>query len=119
MADENIQETPGPSPRGRTDHDLLILIWERLGTQAMAIKEIQHTLRLQDRAIVDEQERLDGRYVPRVEWRPYRVTLDLIGVAVVLGIVGAVLYLVIRGGPAGHTKAPDPPAHTRLAGDAR
>lgn len=116
MIDRDIHETPGPSNGGhglpRSDHDLLRLIWERQGQQGKAIEDIKLTLAKQN-------EEADRRYVTQAEFAPYRTAMNLIACAGLLAVVGAILYLVVRGGPGGHADKPTEPPISTTAADHR
>jgi hypothetical protein len=111
MPDRDIHETPRGG-RPQTDHELLLLLTERLGQMSKQLTDIAQHLGGLD-------EKYDQRYVSREEFWPVK-TIVYGGAAIVLiAVVGALVAVVIRS-DAGRAEAEQiPPAHTRIAGDSR
>jgi len=110
---DDIQQTPNPiDSMPATDRDILRLIAERQRIMGQSVKDLRDDFAAFKNGLDD---RLDNKYLTRSEFAPYRTGLNLVAGAVALAVIGALLYLVIRGGPAGHSTS-NPTSTSALVG---
>jgi len=102
----DIHETPraGESPDlPKSDHDLLIRIYERQVSQDARLKNIEEGF-----------EKMDERYVTHTEFWPVRAIVYSGAALILIAVLTAVVALVVKGGLNVQVRL-DQPANTSLA----